>query len=1008
MGTYEGLKAAQAEMREQEEREFREGHGYHAALLKYGTTEAIGEERERLIRILKELDESFVAFRQGIASRQQQIWANNVQTSVAIGRLITDAKTKGKDVDALSRMHAQTQEFSPAQQLYMDKNFHKIEDQNGQKTWVEMVGDQRTAGVGKLDEALRGWKPKSNDRGVQVQELANIMEAAFKHTTNPYTAYLASLHNRNTSDAAVKNLVKTNQFITVHGMMMDRAFLKNVPRDMVKEAADKAIVRVYADKELPSVVAAQELAARTEVEDLRVKNERQQQILDKMAEDDPDVTTTAEFKQIQSDLKNQRIADPEKMARELATEYPSAQSKEQYDHTVTLIQMIDSGDPLAHKKMQMVSTPGFSEWANVVGASQAFATANKNPQAVTELALFTAALKQNNPDIDADELRMASRMFMSSMDKRGIVKVEKGFFGFRGYDHYTKKLGKALGFTDEDAFKANEAIERYWDTPLAQKKQAVAQMVFKPTGIPTTPVTTPVTPPTPAPVSEPIAEAAPPPAPAPAPVSTPETPAIPEPPVIPPPAAGYDPDELQYLSADEPVAMTVPMADGTDRELMLFNLPLKEEYGGGYLPVGWDPNNKEDTYALRQGRFVKVPVSTLDDMEVPEGEPVPPLPTRDDQPAQPAQPTGSQYYYPLAAPNVLNDPKWKGNYLQQRKSRKHAGIDFSATRASGGMGKTGIPVVAPVGGTLIQREHNSSSFGNFVSILGDDGRIHRLGHMDKHNPSLKRGQRVEGGSYLGNMGSTGQSNAPHMHYEVRENADGSPITMEQFKDRNYTYRQGGGTNYSDERKFKHVDPVPFMTGSIETRMPQHDYSGVKWEPVPAGQQAAPAPATPNIGFKKPEKEPEINFGYSPSSSEQHLAELSSKRDRGEHVSDTEMMDAMDWVVLQDSNPNATLDDVISNRSDEELAESITFGQDPARTQQVQQPKGQALATKQAGMTDAQRHLDDVMNNPDSTETEIDDAMEWVSQEDEGYETDLHQIRKDRENRESENLPGAHN
>lgn len=91
------------------------------------------------------------------------------------------------------------------------------------------------------------------------------------------------------------------------------------------------------------------------------------------------------------------------------------------------------------------------------------------------------------------------------------------------------------------------------------------------------------------------------------------------------------------------------------------------------------------------------------------------------------------------------------------KARKmHRGMDFSA--------KKGTPIYATGDGKVTRADNNSSGYGKHIRIDHGYGYMTLYGHMSEYN--VKRYQKVNRGDLIGFVGSTGRSEAPHVHYEV--------------------------------------------------------------------------------------------------------------------------------------------------------------------------------------------------------------------------------------------------
>jgi murein DD-endopeptidase MepM/ murein hydrolase activator NlpD len=86
----------------------------------------------------------------------------------------------------------------------------------------------------------------------------------------------------------------------------------------------------------------------------------------------------------------------------------------------------------------------------------------------------------------------------------------------------------------------------------------------------------------------------------------------------------------------------------------------------------------------------------------------------------------------------------------------HEGVDFSAD--------SGTPIMAAASGVVIMAERHSS-YGNVVEIDHGDGLTTRYAHASKL--LVKVGAVVKRGQEIAEVGSTGRSTGPHLHFEVR-------------------------------------------------------------------------------------------------------------------------------------------------------------------------------------------------------------------------------------------------
>ena len=91
------------------------------------------------------------------------------------------------------------------------------------------------------------------------------------------------------------------------------------------------------------------------------------------------------------------------------------------------------------------------------------------------------------------------------------------------------------------------------------------------------------------------------------------------------------------------------------------------------------------------------------------------------------------------------------------KARKfHWGMDFTSPR--------GTPVYASGNGTVTRADNTAAGYGNHIRIDHGFGYESLYAHLFKYN--VRVGQKVKRGDLIGFVGSTGRSEAPHLHYEI--------------------------------------------------------------------------------------------------------------------------------------------------------------------------------------------------------------------------------------------------
>ncbi len=89
------------------------------------------------------------------------------------------------------------------------------------------------------------------------------------------------------------------------------------------------------------------------------------------------------------------------------------------------------------------------------------------------------------------------------------------------------------------------------------------------------------------------------------------------------------------------------------------------------------------------------------------------------------------------------------------RSALHTGLDFPAD--------VGTPILAAAGGVVVVQEYHHA-YGNMVEIDHGNDLITRYAHASRVH--VKKGDIVKRGQKVAEVGSTGRSTGPHLHFEV--------------------------------------------------------------------------------------------------------------------------------------------------------------------------------------------------------------------------------------------------
>ena len=116
-------------------------------------------------------------------------------------------------------------------------------------------------------------------------------------------------------------------------------------------------------------------------------------------------------------------------------------------------------------------------------------------------------------------------------------------------------------------------------------------------------------------------------------------------------------------------------------------------------------------------------------------------------------------------PSIMPTAGWLSSAFSRSRfhpilhiARPHEGIDVSAPM--------GAPIVAPAAGTVTMVTVQTG-YGNVLEIDHGDGIVTKYAHCSRI--VVRVGQRVKRGQVIANVGNTGLSTGPHLHYEIHVN-----------------------------------------------------------------------------------------------------------------------------------------------------------------------------------------------------------------------------------------------
>ena len=127
-------------------------------------------------------------------------------------------------------------------------------------------------------------------------------------------------------------------------------------------------------------------------------------------------------------------------------------------------------------------------------------------------------------------------------------------------------------------------------------------------------------------------------------------------------------------------------------------------------------------------------------------------------------------------------------------TRKHNGVDYGLP--------TGTPVWS-VGDGRVVRAGRNGGYGNFISVRHSNGWVSQYAHL--HKILVRVGQKVSQKEIIGQVGSTGMSTGPHLHYELKK--DGRYVNPQKQK-----FARGKALKGAELERFK--KSIPELLGKM--------------------------------------------------------------------------------------------------------------------------------------------------------------------------------------------------
>ena len=115
----------------------------------------------------------------------------------------------------------------------------------------------------------------------------------------------------------------------------------------------------------------------------------------------------------------------------------------------------------------------------------------------------------------------------------------------------------------------------------------------------------------------------------------------------------------------------------------------------------------------------------------------------------------SNFFLPITGAAISSGFGWRVHPITGER-KLHKGVDFAAP--------TGTPIFAAADGVVTESGWTDGGYGNIVELRHENGALTLYAHTNR--VYVSKGQLVSRGQMVAEVGTTGRSTGPHLHFEM--------------------------------------------------------------------------------------------------------------------------------------------------------------------------------------------------------------------------------------------------